>query len=303
MKTLTLLRRLLIALLIAGSCTAAGFVRADLGWAATKAPDFCESQVIYDYEWPLKHLTSRHRIPSSGVLPFAPRDTIINRVGFNRVSGWKQPFGYRFLIARPAYRSGALKRPLRLNWTVRSTLRRVSRGGQPGRVLTSKRRDIGTVRYEKQLEFFVSAGPGIYRFDLSFEKLDGKRLGRYTEFFRVVPERVNARLVTNARTARLGEAIFSRVNNWGTTTFLVEGFFGQSGVERYDDGAWIEVLREPGPPLNITDTFIYGGYGGACLGFQVPSRAPPGLYRFARRINPFGPAKARRLFAEFTVQP
>ena len=273
-------------------------------WSSENTAHFCRDQLIHDYEQPLKSLpVLRHRVPSEGLIPFAPHDIRLERTGFNRIVEPDVGFGYRFRIDRATYRSGALRRPLKLHWKVATTLRKISRIGQTQRVIAMSHKRLPEVRYAKQLEFLVSAGVGIYRLDIFFEKYDGRKLGHYSEYFRVTPVRVNVRIAVSATSFHPGETAFSRIDNFGTAMVLVPGEAPSSGIERYKDGVWKEVPRESETPVIDTEEFILGGYAGSCLGFRIPESASSGVYRFARHVNPFGPYRSRLLTAEFSVQP
>jgi len=266
--------------------------------------EFCRDRVVKDYEGPLRQMISSQPPPEQEDLPFGPRGLSIYRMGFGRVALQGESFGYRFSARHGTTRTGRLKHALVLHWDVETTLWAVNRHGHPLRAVARKNQRLGVVRYLQRLESVFAAKPGLYRFDLSFRKPNGRLLGSYSEYFRVVPRRVALRVAVSTGEVHPGETILGRVENRGTVNALLPNGSGLA-VEREVDGAWIKVPSgPPGAIVESTGEFLDAGDATACSSFEISQSAAAGLYRFSAAAEPFGAHERQRLLTRnFTVIP
>lgn len=155
------------------------------------------------------------------------------------------------------------------------------------------------------LSFSVSARPALYRVEIEFENMSGKRLGRYSQYFRVVPIVRRARLGIESSAYHAGETVYARIENFGTT---LVAFGVPYSVERYDGSTWTKAPESPKGPWILPLLLVQSGYAGGCFGFRTPVSMPPGLYRIVKgveypAVKPGGHDSHATLTAEFEVVP
>jgi hypothetical protein len=251
---------------------------------------------VRDEARPLERMPAE-KPPPEGELPFGPHNLSMYRLNFgSKVVLDGSHLGYRFAA------KDAGTRILRLGWKVKAALRRVGRNGQPlGAVGTLSRR-LGEVEDLDLLQFSFPAKPGLYRFDISFASLRGRKLGFYREYFRVVPRRVKLRLAVSNPAPLPGATIYARVLNLGTQSVLLHP--GMS-VERAEGGQWKRQAQLPATERSEREFrwTLYGGEASPCLAFQVPSDTASGAFRFKSSALVFGERHRRTLTAPFRVAP
>jgi len=155
------------------------------------------------------------------------------------------------------------------------------------------------------LSFSVSARPALYRVEILFENMSGKRLGRYGQYFRVVPIVRRARLGIESSAYHAGETVRARIENFGTTLVT---FGVPYSVQRYDGSTWTKAPESPKGPWIMPLLLVQSGYAGGCFGFRTPESMAPGLYRIVKgveypAVNPDGHSSYATLTAEFEVLP
>jgi hypothetical protein len=265
--------------------------------SAASIPELCRGDVVRDDERPLERMPSEHP-PPEGELGFGPRNLSMYPLNFGaKVVLDGGHLGYRFAA------KGGNRRVLRLNWDIRAVLRAVDGEGRVLSTVDATRRRLGAVEGLDLLQFSFPASPGIYRIDLSFRNLSGRRLASYREHFRVVPRLVKLRLVVNEPIFGPAETAYARVLNLGTVPV---GLRPGLSIERAEGDRWVEVARPPVPPQQVNELrwTLLGGEASPCVAFRIPADVTPGLFRFASSALVFGQEVDRRtLKAVFRVRP
>jgi hypothetical protein len=261
----------------------------------------CRDRIVRDYEEPLRHMPA-NRPPPEGTLPFGPKDLSIHGLTPQRVVLQGAAFGYQFSSSRGTTELGQLKPAFDLHWEVATTLLTVNRRGRTIRAIVRRNQHFGKVRRLRHLAFTVTTKPGLYRFDLSFRKHDGPRLGFYSEYFRVVPRRVDFRVAISQSVVHVGETALGRFENLGTELLTLPKDEGLA-VEREEDGQWLEVpSAEPGVIVLRAPAFVYGGHATRCSSFEISPETPTGPYRFSAQVEVAG-VRSRISTAQFSVEP
>jgi hypothetical protein len=261
--------------------------------AATDSTAFCGQRVVRDYLAPLRRMPGLHQIPASGRLPFAPKGVSLIVLGDGLRVG-KDLVGFRFSDEGIDVRR-------RLNWTVESAMAPV---GSRGQLLSSPRSK--TIHYGTELvddiggpRFRVPSRPAFYRFDLVFRNGEGRELGRYGAYFRVVRAQLKSRVALSASVAAPGETLLARVENLGTEVALSDTVFR---VERAEEAGWSEVAKLVVPGLRPgIRSILSGGEASRCVSYKIPLDAAPGMYRVSNRISPYRGESQGTLFEEFRV--
>jgi hypothetical protein len=244
----------------------------------------CEQRVVRDYERPMESMPPLTGAPISGKLPFAPRNT-----GFELKPG---PFVFTLGASAPSagfglsVPSGNPDRLFELNWTITVQLSRVNRRGKIVRVVGSKGRTLRTISDRAfdglDMSLPIPASVGIYKLQVTFSRLNGKRLGRYGQYIRVVAPSSSVRLVTRPASIDPGQSVRFWVENLGTEATSYDPAFT---LERLMDGReWVD------QPLSITAwpriRFGLGaGEAGACQFYTLPSATIPGQYRITKSVG------------------
>ncbi len=281
---------------IGAACLAVGF-GGFANPAAAAGADFCRGVSIRDDEGPLRGMPPHHA-PPEGELPFGPRNLSMYKLNFgSRLALVGGHIGYRFAA------KSAGRRTLHLNWRVSAALTRVDRGGRPLRSERTVERVFGDVQDLNELEFgFPATESGFFRIEIAFANLGGKVLGRYSEYFRVLPRRVRLELAASSRAVSPGGVVQARIRNTGTVGAIVRP---QIAVQRREAGEWVEYARLQASPRSIRRFrwTLGGGQASPCVAFRVPATAGAGEYRFSGYALPFAQRPARRaLSAGFIVR-
>lgn len=269
-----------------------GLARADYQPASTTG--FCDERVAHDYARPFEQMPAVREAPSSGHLPFAPRvvtfDTPTTEI---LVPGQTLNISYGLGVS-----TGGLL-PRRLAWTINSRLIQVNARGGDLRVVEQNTLKVDTRSAkevaELEFSFRVSARPLFYLVETQFLAPNGRRLGHYGEYFRVVRPTRSTTLVAYPPEIRAGEELTFRVENWGTQTVS----FGESfGLEKEVDGAWFLVSL---PPYNVHMRRLGLGAGevGACQTLESPRELKSGRYRVGKDLF----ESPHHVEAEFVVVP
>lgn len=286
--------RVLLAVLVIG------LLAGDGGVAAAK--QFCDGDIARDYEAPFRRMPPV-RPPPEGELPFGPRNMSMFRVDWRSVVLRGGNLGYRF----GAKDAGA--RTLRLNWDVTARLLAVDARGHFLREVGEERERFRSAGgydergYDLPEFVFAAKDVGLYRFDLSFRSLRGRALGRYREYFRVVPRSVRMELRLSSTVFHPGETAYARVANLGTNGMNVPFRYA---VERLAGAVWdgAGVTTTPGDALSPGESWwMQGGELASCTEYAIPADAEPGRYRVRTSVQPFGSRRHPVLSAGFSVQP
>jgi hypothetical protein len=271
--------------------------------------EFCEPRVLVDYTAPLDGLPKVREPPKSGRLPFGPR-----RLSFLAGSE-PSPFapdemvvagsGITYRLSLTGARYGK-----RLAWIVESRLVRVNGNGRGVRIAKRRSERVGFLRADSRVRptpprivgFRRVDEPGVYRYDIIFSSRAGRRLGRFSDYYRVVRDNSETRLVLNNSSFRVGDHVLEKIENPGTEPLAYGA--GPGRFERLEGSSWVSLEFEDlfGRP-NVVPAIamiLAPGSASGCefLGFEVPAGMTPGRYRVIKSE----PEAERFLSAEFTVE-
>lgn len=147
------------------------------------------------------------------------------------------------------------------------------------------------------LAFDVGARPALYRFDISIRRsTTGAFLGKYSEYFRVVPKRVKVDLALNSPVyAPTGKVAF-RLRNTGTADI----FYGyEFAIEYHSGGGWVvDSVTPSGWPL--IGLILRGGEVGECQSVTLGGRL--GAYRVTKKYSSSPTGIEREVRAYFRAE-
>lgn len=254
--------------------------------AAPFDPSSCEPTIVRDYSAPLRALPKVRTLPPSGQLPFAPRHTSLVRLTRSILVG-EGAVGFQFQGSPPTHGK------LTLNWIVRGQVDRIDRKGVTTKIVSSRLRRYTSVSRIQKVRLWLGTQRvrGVYRVMVTFSRLsDGKVLGRYEEYTRVVKPTTHVKLTANVEQVPAGGKIDFRIENFGT---LPVGAAQEFKFERLDNGSWVlDAASPPGPWLEALG-LLRSGEAGICQSFEVPSNVPPGQYRISKLIMVGGATRKR----------
>jgi hypothetical protein len=165
-------------------------------------------------------------------------------------------------------------------------------------------RTLGRIRFPQDLDELQFGVPtpaefGFYRYRISFWRLDGKSLGSYTDYFRVVPERWLVRLRTNGERFSPGSRIRVRVFNRGTVPVM----FGEGVLVKVRRrGVWRDSAHFKPRPVRRIAFDLFAGELGHCEVLHVPMATPPGRYRLEKRARTHPGGREEIVRKEFVVK-
>jgi hypothetical protein len=265
--------------------------------AAAPLDQFCPAQTIVDY-LPPAGLPALRELPPSSRLPFAPSRV---RIGRDQRPGLPKGMG---VTDKPlAFDLGALGTGgVKVDWKVETLLTSIRPSGKPRKAAASRVQRIRRVPSGPGKSLGLRPGtfkPGLYRLDLVFRDGGGERLGRYSEYVKVVAPRSEFTLALSAPAFRPEDPVYAQVRNPGTDPLSYAGGYL---LERLDDGVWTRV-EERGNGVVFGTTAVPPGQAARCeplLG--IPREAPPGVYRLTMTAFTMRPLESHTLTAEFTVE-
>lgn len=248
---------------------------------ATQSGGFCAPTLVHDYGTPLDHMKRVHGPPASGKLPFGPR-ALTFRSPEERVlvPGVSTHIAYGFEVL-----SGEVL-PRRIEWKVSSQLSRVNAKGKS--LGAARRRTVKLATESAKVadgigfEYNVGSAPAFYLATITFIRLDGKVLGRYGQYFRVVAAKSRTRLAADHSSIARGETLSFRVENSGTSPV---SFGEEFEVEQEVNGQWIPAGLSLGPwPRRILG--LGPGAAGPCQRVSVsPKVFEVGTYRVQKKLR------------------
>lgn len=171
-----------------------------------------------------------------------------------------------------------------LNWTVAAQLWSLNPAGEPSEEVDRGQIHIGRINdaYQRNLNLRVSHAVGFYRYDIQISDREGKELGSYSTYLRVVPEAVKVRLGINRHRFRPGQTVATRPEVLGTNWITYGEFFE---VERMSNGRWHQdPALAPGSWLFWSGSVGLGG-AGRCSRLKIPADTPPGKYRVSKPVG------------------
>ncbi len=250
----------------------------------------CSASPVRDYAAPLRHLKPLRALPMSGQPPFLSEGVKVEPIVGEIVVGDARP-GLSLEV------SGKQKR-VQLDVGINMRLGRVDRTTSGVEPLESRTRIYRIVRRGEvhDLRFGRIYRPGVYRLMVVFRRPDGKLLGKYGQYIRVVRATRDARLVVEPTMARLGETVHGHLANYGT---LPLAFGLPYQVEVLEDGGWRIAEGSPTGPWPEVQSFLGSGAAGGCDAWRVPTTEAVGLYRMSHRVSVGG--RSEMLRATFRV--
>ncbi len=239
---------------------------------------FCCGHLAHDYLKRLQGMVPVRHLPPSGRLPFAPKRLSLQILGEGlRVGAGKIGF---------VFTDSAVNQKRRLGWRIDSRLIRVDGRGHELLSLAERSQKLGNVKIEEQqgLAFAVKGIPAYYRVDIVFRNNAGQLLGNYSEYFRVVRPRFAVQLAIDGQSFHAGQAIYARLENFGTEPVLPSKLYK---FERYEGADWtVDSSISPGVGVKpAIRSVLLGGISGKCLKLDVPADQPPGIYRLSNSVS------------------
>ncbi len=261
--------------------------------ASESEPAFCESTTLHDYLVPLRTLPKLRELPyrRHAEPPFHGVDIGASGPSL-AVNGGSA--GYQLQWDRNP------------GWRLTLTFARVNGRGEVVRRLGLRHDRLGALGQALIAEprFGLPRRPGLFRTTLLIRTANGRELGEFGNYYRVVRPTVHARLVTERTVYRPGETVFARLENPGASFTL----FGEEfAVEKLEGESWV-----PAPdvedPLHMNLYFVApGATGGHCTVFPIPASTSPGHYRVSQEAVIGWPEEDHQrrpvLHAEFAIAP
>jgi hypothetical protein len=246
---------------------------------AVASGELCDYGVVRDYARPLERLPHIRELPPAEHLPFAPARVFLNHQGGQLFVGGGE-VGYRLSFS-PYFQGHRLSPPL--NWVVEARYVRVDARGRPTQVRGHIVRRVKRLRSDEgepsgTLEFLFKVGrPALYRLEISFAELSGKRLARFGEYLRVLKPKFDAHLSLNGSVFHPGERVLASIDNYGTTSLS----FGLERTIEYLNGtSWEQAPNSSQGSVLLPVLRAGPGASAGCWGFTIPPEEPPGTYRF-----------------------
>lgn len=265
--------------------------------AVSPSDSFCDQPVSPSYEEIFQRLPAVNSLPRSGKLPFAPKAVRVQSSPDAVLVG-PAGVGYNLFMESPKS-----SRHLRLGWTMSVQARTIGRDGDTGQIVASAQQSVDTLTKSSVVSVGVNlaAKPRIYLIELILKSRNGRILGTYQRYARVVRPKSAARLVLSDPAFASGEEAIFRVENLGTLD--VELFGEEFALERYDGTHW---FLDPASPEAFTKPklgTVSAGAAGFCRSFVIPTSVAPGHYRFSKMVGISGKGRRMQLTATFDVRP
>ena len=259
--------------------------------AQASAAGFCEKHVVADYEQPLREMPQLASPDPKAKLRFASRPVYLEkrREGPLYLLGRQKQVGYALSIPPPP--PAARKRPA-LDLLVTSKLAEVDSTGSTKRILDTRRKRVTGPKSAGWMDLDLPDRVAYLRLEIVFRNKAGKRLGRYGEYLRVVPEVTDVRMTLNGTTFHPGETVEACLENYGTT----ETDFGacEPSLQVLENGAWARPAFVKLAYCPAIAYILQAGWATRLGRIALPPDAPPGQYRAHR----FGRTE---MSTEFTV--
>lgn len=270
----------------AGSASAALFTYGNPGFCAPKKP-------VQDFG--LSSLPAVREVPASA--KSFGHGAVTMHGGQQRIMPEPVPFSYGFSEQNP---SGSVS----LNWTITAQLWTVDRQGAALREVDRDQLFIRRLdaRRQQQVEVDPLERRGFYRFDMQIANKNGKVLGSYSAYFKVVRPSWRPKLRLTRDVVWPGQRLLIRPENHGSGRVA----YGESfSVQRLEEGRWAMVPELAQGPWLMWLGGLGPGETGRCNALSLPADTPPGNYRIVKqvglRIAPRG--RQAQLIAPFYIIP
>jgi hypothetical protein len=255
------------------------------------AASFCAPRTIRSYAPPLKKMRPVARPPAGGVLPSGAGGVKLRVLG----GGITQVGGGRIGV----YLEGPSGHRAKLDAVLSSRLVVVNQRGRPMGAARERERRVKTILSPSRVDlgFGVGGAPRLYRMDVQARDFEGMRLWSYSEYIRVVPRTVKARLGLSAGSYNAGDVVLFRLENAGSAEIL---FGYEFALEVWNGSSW---SISPG----ATDSFeqiglgIGGGHTERCQRLQLPANLAAGRYRISKPYSARLKGPSREVRAIFDV--
>jgi hypothetical protein len=191
----------------------------------------------------------------------------------------------------------------RLGWLVTAQMVALDSTGQVSEEIAHGHITIARIddAYQPSLNLKIPDRVGFYRYDVQIADSAGNLLGSYSEYLRVIPSSVRARLGINGHRFRPGGVVATRPEEIGTAGIS----FGEDfQVQRLSEGAW---RRYPPMTPNAWAAwlgFVGPGSAGRCSSFRIPPGTRRGRFRVVKRVSTSvgrEPGRSLTLTAPFSV--
>jgi hypothetical protein len=216
--------------------------------------------------------------------------------GWRRVMPESESFGYGF--SEHSYTDAGV----RLDWTVTAQLWTIDRYGTAFRKVDREKLFIGRLSAAHDPDIYLDPlnnRRGFYRFDMQIANKNGKVIGFYSAYFKVVRPSWNPRLQLERDVLRPGEQLLIRLENHGseavsyTEPFSVQRREGERWTRASEliRHRWLKWLRFMGPG------------GSSCSSLSLPIDVFPGIYRITKVVGTelWPEGEITRLTAPFEV--
>lgn len=228
----------------------------------------------------------------SGTLGFAPKAVRIYPIVDGLVQSPGGSFGYALSLAQKPKR-------WKPNWRVRWSISRVRSDGTLGGEINSRKKVLSSLEELMGAVFDVplTAGTGLYRYTIDFQRLNGSGLGKFSQYVRVLPRHFAARLSADPLQVSRSQSIHYKVENLGTVPI---SFDERSEVQIRGDSGWRPSEIGYVKPMRRARV-LFPGEATGCMNISIPETAALGQYRVKvdawtdRARNP------RHLYVPFTV--
>jgi hypothetical protein len=258
----------------------------------------CPTAPTRDFSASMRHFPAIRHVPSDGNLPFGPTATALSSLS-DSVQAGSGRLGFRLTLSRQP----PLKR--RLRWQMELHVMKLDARGNERSLVAHRKTTLGLDQKLGKGEALVSApvssASAFFRLDIAIRKRNGHTLGRYSEYVRVVPPRVNVKLLISADALEPNDVILSRIQNRGTVAVAHEP--RNLRLERRTRSGWRNVRQDTSSSNSAPSArvgIVPGGALSSCNGRRIPSDAIPGTYRLYERVT--APGHSRTLRAEFQVR-
>jgi hypothetical protein len=261
------------------------------GNTAEAASPFCATPSKNPFLAPLAHLPRLHEPPKNGVVPFAKLVSIVPVSGALVENG--QDVGFAFPVQRAGQKSWS-KPWLKVN--VRLTV--LNGNGRIVRVLRHSTRSIQWLGANR-VSYRTLDQSRLYRVDVEFEKLDGRILARYAQYFRSAAPKFEARIALSQASIAPGEAIVARLENLGVTNFGAG--FGYR-AERFNGTSW-EADQSLQGNKSVPRVLVILGPAATfdCATIPIPANQAPGVYRVGKTLSETSSGRRVEVAGEFTI--
>lgn len=254
--------------------------------AAAKPVDAanCQDRLAIDYLEPISELPPVRQVPRSGRLPFAGEGTTLRPVSQSQVNLNGTSVGYALSLDGPLARFDP-------SWQVEAQLLRIGSDGAARKLIQRRERFLGVPRSLRELDFSfrLRSKPGLYKYEIRFLREDGRALGSYSRYLRIVKPRLGGDLRLSANSTTPGSSLQFQIANLGTVPFAASM---TPTVERWDVTGWTNAgfpqgrTTLEGRPAIHKALRLEAGVATGCFEVAIPTSAATGLYRISLQISP-----------------